>query len=402
MSFSCILRFFQLLLIFVQTLKIHQLTRFKFRASTFFRLGAANMLCFTIGPPIAAAIMKKDPWLAFTLGLILQAIAIPISLAMPETLGAKKPGETATTERKPESPVSNIFGEKGDLSQHGSRIIKLIKENAGFIAKDWRVLFFACTYPIRMIMGSLDSQIIQYVPQRFHWSIANTTNLQAVQSGVSMAVLLLILPAVSSYLLKKRGYSANRKDILLTRVGFFCYGVGLITIGFAPTVFFFVIGMVTITLAAGSGAAIRALLTSWVEQNEVARLYTALGIIETLGSICGGPLISTLYNAGLSAHGKGKGDLVLGVPWIAAGIIMTCLAITTWILRFGEKSNIPKDQESGNYTETPDDGFEPSDLTPAPGVPPLQTPTVPLTPRTPYRSMMTPRTPKTPFGMSEK
>ena len=353
------------------------------------------MLCFTVGPPIAAAIMKKDPWLSFTLGLILQAIAIPISLALPETLGAKRPGDPQKKEEKPaDKEASMFFEEGGNVRERGSKFARLIKDNAGFIAKDWRVLFFACTYPIRMMMNSLDSQIMQYIPQRYHWSIANTTNLQAVQSGVAMAVLLLILPAVSSYLLKKRGFSTNRKDIFLTRFGFFCYGLGLLTIGFAPTIFFFVIGMITVTFAAGSGAAIRALLTSWVQQNEVARLYTALGIIETIGSMGGGPLISTVYNAGLSAYHKGKesNDLILGLPWICAGIVMICLAVTTTLLRFTDKDESKKDSEHG-YQRTPEDDFEASELAPTVGIPPaLQTPTIPITPATP-RYPMTPRTP---------
>ena len=245
------------------------------------------------------------------------------------------------------------------------------------------------------MMNSLDSQILQYVPQRYGWTIAGTTNLQAVQSGVAMAMLLLILPAASSFMLKRLGFSAARKDVFLTRFGFLCYGIGLIMIGFAPTIFFFVLGMVTITFASGSGAAIRALLTSWVQQNEVARLYTALGIIETIGSMAGGPLIATVYNTGLRAYhqAKDQNDLILGLPWICAGLVMTTLAVVTCLVRFGDKSNEKNDREHA-YERTPDDDFEASELAPKLGVPPaLQTPTVPLTPLTPHY----PRTPRTPF-----
>lgn len=354
------------------------------------------MLCFTVGPPIAAAIMKKDPWISFTLGLILQAVAIPISLALPETLGAKKPGEPEKKEEKPtDKEESILFGKGGNVQDRSGKLVQMIKDNAGFIAKDWRVLFFACTYPIRMMMNSLDSQIMQYIPQRYHWSIANTTNLQAVQAGVAMVVLLFILPAASSYLLKKRGYSSNRKDIFITRFGFFCYGIGLLAVGFAPTIFYFIIGMITITFAVGCGSAIRALLTSWVKQNEVARLYTALGIIETIGSMCGGPLISTVYNAGLSAYHRTKesNDLILGLPWICAGLVMTGLAVGTCIVRLNDKNDRNTDSEQG-YQRAPDDDFEASVLAPTVGVPPaLQTPTVPMTPLTPRY----PTTPRTPF-----
>ena len=246
-----------------------------------------------------------------------------------------------------------------------------------------------------MMMNSLDSQILQYVPQRYHWSIANTTNLQAVQSGVAMAVLLVILPTVSTFLLKKRKFSANRKDLFLTRFGFFCYGIGLIAIGFAPSIAFFVIGMITVTFASGSGAAIRALLTSWVQQNEVARLYTALGIIETIGSMGGGPLISTVYNTGLSAYHRNKesNELILGLPWICAGFVMCGLAIATTLLRFNEKSENRPDSETG-YQQAAQDDFEAAELAPTVGVAPaLNTPIMPVTPGT----AQFPKTPRTPF-----
>ena len=323
-------------------------------ASTFFRLGAANMLCFTVGPPIAAAIMKKDPWIALTLGLCLQALAIPISLLMPETLGAKRPGEEKaapeSSSSSSSSTPSDSHFQKGSYLKKSKSIFSAIKANSAFITKDWRIVFLASTYPIRMTMGALDGTLLQYVPQRYHWTMADATNLQAVQSGVAMVVLLLLLPAFSSYLLNKVGYTPTKKDILLTRLGFIAYAAGLVITGFAPSIFVFVIGIMVATLASGCGSAIRALLTSWVLPNEVARLYPALGIIETIGSMAGGPAISALYNAGLKASSSGKGDIFLGLPWLIVGSILTALAVVTWMLRF-DRGEGRSDAESGAYEE---------------------------------------------------
>ena len=202
-------------------------------------------------------------------------------------------------------------------------------------------------------MSSLDSQTLQYVPQRFHWSIADATNLQAIQSGISMLLLLLILPSLSSYLLNRRSFSTNRKDLLLTRIGFTSYGASLLTMGFAPLAPIFIIGLMIGTFAAGCGAAIRALLTSWVLPNEVARLYTLLGIIETIGSMGGGPIISSLYNVGLAQATKGKGDVLLGLPWIITGSIMSCVAVTTFVLKFGISSTKEDVESKGGFAPVP-------------------------------------------------
>lgn len=347
--------------------------------------------------------MRTDPWIPFTVGVLFQAIAIPISMALPETLGAKRPGESHERE-KPKAPTTDIF-ERHNLKDVGARVGKFIKENASFLAKDWRVLFFTCTYPIRMVAGALDGQFLQYIPQRFHWTIAQTTYLQSMQAACGMTMLLLVLPTISSYLVKKRGWTANRKDILLIRYGFFCYAVGMTIKGFSPVVGLFIFGMVIATTAAGTGAAVRALLTSWIKQNEVARLYSALGIVETVGSTLGGPLVSILYNAGLSAYTHGKSEFLLGLPWMIAGTVMFSLAITTVLLRFTNKDEQAANAEEAHYTQANDDGFEASDLASTIGMPPLQTPTIPLSPLTPYiphRALQSPRTPRTPYRMAEK
>ena len=106
-------------------------------------------MCFTVGPPIAAAIMKKDPWIAFTLGLILQAVAIPISLFIPETLGAKKPGEPAqrSQESPPSESPSSLAFEKVALGRpKWQRTKDFFDRHAGFLGSDWRILFLLSTY----------------------------------------------------------------------------------------------------------------------------------------------------------------------------------------------------------------------------------------------------------------
>ena len=90
--------------------------------------------------------MKKDPWLPFTLGLGLQALAIPMSFFLPETLGAKKPGEAGKQKDSSESS-SPVYDEKSNVSRsRSSRIMRSVTDNAGFLLKDWRIIFLAATY----------------------------------------------------------------------------------------------------------------------------------------------------------------------------------------------------------------------------------------------------------------
>lgn len=114
-----------------------------------------------------------------------------------------------------------------------------------------------------------------------------------------MLVLLFILPAVSSYLQKRCGYSTTRKDVLLARVGLSALTAGLLVTGLAPHIGVLILGLVITAFGSGVGSAMRALLTSWVQPNEVARLYSALSIVETAGMSAGGPICAGMFNAGM-------------------------------------------------------------------------------------------------------
>ena len=107
------------------------------------------MMCFTVGPPIAAAIMKKDPWIAFTLGLVLQASAIPISLFLPETLGVKKasePDQRSEESTPSDSPSSTMFEKMTMEKTRWQRIKGFLDRHAGFLGSDWRIVFILSTY----------------------------------------------------------------------------------------------------------------------------------------------------------------------------------------------------------------------------------------------------------------
>jgi hypothetical protein len=200
-----------------------------------------------------------------------------------------------------------------------------------------------------MTLSSLDGNLLQYISKRYNWTMARATYIFSTQAGASMVVLLVILPVASSFMLKKLKWTAARKDILIFRVGLTLLAVGLIISGIAPSVPVLVVGIVVQTLGSGNGAASRALLTSYVQPNEVARLYTSLGIIETLGVMVAGPVVAGLYNVGLRAVEDGKGALLLGLPWFCVGCAIFAIAVATWCLNFRDK------KEGGEYEKVVDE-----------------------------------------------
>ncbi|MCJ1400764.1 hypothetical protein MMC11_003972 [Xylographa trunciseda] len=318
-------------------------------ASTFFRLGASNFLCFLVAPPLAARLMEISPWIPLSLGLVLQAVAIPVTMALPETLGFRKPIDPtpptpkrfSTNDEKTERPMTatepSMRLSHGSFSDTARSVLASFMVNSAFLFKDWRILFFGVTYPIRMLASPLGSLLLQYVSKRYQWTLARVTYISSFEAGVSMIALLFLFPSLSSYLLKKKGLNVSRKDLMLARIGVTATAVGIMLTGFAPTIFILFVGMGISSLGSGAGSATRALLTSYVQQNEVARLYTALSIVETLGLTAGGPVVAGLFKMGMENVKSGKyGDAWLGLPYFLVGILLSLVAALMWMLRLAD------------------------------------------------------------------
>ncbi|MCJ1473273.1 hypothetical protein MMC13_001924 [Lambiella insularis] len=334
-------------------------------ASTFFRLGASNFLCFLVAPPLAAKLMELSPWIPLTLGLGVQALAIPVTMALPETLGCRKPTDPTPPTPKPFSEKDTREAERpltasepsmrlsnGSLSDTFRSVVASFVANSAFLFKDWRILFFGATYPVRMLASPLGSLLLQYVSKRYQWTLARVTYISSFEAGMSMLALLFLFPSLSTYLLKKKGLNVSRKDLFLARIGVSATAIGVILTGFAPTIFVLFIGMGIGSLGSSAGSATRALLTSYVQQNEVARLYTALSIVETIGLTIGGPIVAGMFKTGMENVKTGLyGDAWLGLPYLIVGALLSVVAILMWMLRLAD-GHQEKGEEGGGQNHS--------------------------------------------------
>jgi len=306
--------------------------------------------------------MEISPWIPYSLGLGLQAFAIPITIALPETLGFQKPADPTPPTPKPFSKADETEAErpltaseplmhleKGNCMQTTKSLLASLIANSAFLFKDWRIVFFMCTYPIRMLLSPLDGLILQYVSKRFHWTFARVTYISSFQAGLSMLALLFLFPWVSTYLLKKKGLNVARKDLFLARVGMSAIVAGVLVTGFAPTIFVLFVGVGISAFGSGAGSATRALMTSWVQQNEVARLYTALSIVETLGLIAGGPVVAGLFKAAMDmVKAHDGGNMWLGIPFFIVGGLLGVICALMWMINFADKK---ENELEGGFAE---------------------------------------------------
>lgn len=91
-------------------------------------------------------------------------------------------------------------------------------------------------------------------------------------------------------------------------------------------------------LGSGSYFLIRSFLTPLVPKHNVARLYSLISVVDTLGAMVGAPLLASLFNRGLKLGGYG-----VGLPFYYLGV--TCFVITVVLCVVGIRKGEGEQEE---------------------------------------------------------
>jgi MFS family permease len=97
----------------------------------------------------------------------------------------------------------------------------------------------------------------------------------------------------------------------------------------SPTIGLALFGLVIYTLGGGFAPLTRALITTLVDKEHIARLYAAIAVVEVTTALAAGPSIATLYAAGLKLKGPW-----LALPYYALTIICFLAGLGVWCFGF--------------------------------------------------------------------
>lgn len=276
-------------------------------------------------PPISAILMKYNLWIPILLGLSVELISIPLAIAIPETLNRSSNNGTPGVELPAPSDAANETRQtRRPLLR---KVLGLAKGSVDFMFQDWRIPPLVLT----SFLPSGTELITLYVSKRYKWTIANATFLNSVRSGINLLVFLVIIPAISTVLMHRFFFTSMSKDLWLGRISCMLLFIGYGIFGFAPNIAVAILGMVIFTLGNGQGPLIRSLVTSLVEQHHVARLYTVLGIVNTLGLMIRGPLLAGMFQEGLQL-----GGFWIGLPFYLVSGLFACVTFLMFVIGVGE------------------------------------------------------------------
>ncbi|KAK4507142.1 hypothetical protein PRZ48_000876 [Zasmidium cellare] len=279
------------------------------RAGAFLRLGASNLAPSLFIPPVAAWLMTLNPWIPYLIGTLMLVLAFVLCLFIPETLGYGHRDHGETTE------IPAAEGPASDSPKPKSTAVQYFRSSISFLTEDWRIPALILPFVVHILISNLTRLILQYSSKRYGLTIAQGTLLITLHNGIHVLLLFALLPWLSTFVMKRFNLCNQKKDLYLTRVSHVLMAIGWLAVAASPNVWAVAVSLSVASLGVGSALLMRSFLTSLVPAHHIARTYSAIGIVDTLGAMFGTPALAGLFKDGLSLGGGW-----IGLPFYVIGL----------------------------------------------------------------------------------
>ncbi len=317
------------------------------RSGVFLRVGAFSITAGLVMPPLAAWLMRYNPWIPTMMGTGLLLLSVLLFAFTPETLNFGKAeassadfeGSSMYESFPPPSPEVLLDHERILTSMMGRWLLR----SSASLVEDWRVPVLILPFLGYMFLGVCGFLAIQYISARYQLTLWNATLVAVVYSAVVVVVLFLVMPFISNIMVHRLRLSTMKKDLYLMRASQAVLAFGWLLFGFSPNVPFAAISLAIAALGQGAPLLLRSFITSLLPQDQIATAYSVISIVDTLSTMLGAPLL-----AGLLKHGFKLGGGYVGLPFIFTSLMLGAFAIMFFVvgLRKGEeRDGIISDEE---------------------------------------------------------
>ncbi|OBT74462.1 hypothetical protein VF21_06569 [Pseudogymnoascus sp. 05NY08] len=291
------------------------------RAQTFLVIMSGSLAAQILGPILSGRLMSWSPYPPMFLGIMVISVGGVCFLFVPESLHAR-PAKPLTTS-PPVSPRTT------SPARQPSSLLASIKDhlrttiNSTSMFNSTPAILLLSTFFLVVLALQMVELALRDVSARFHWSLAQAGYLMSASAAINMSVILAILPVASYLLTRPRGpaLSTRAKDYLLALLSASAMVTGCVLLALSPPLALVLTALAIFSLGSGFMGLCRSLLTELVPKSQVASLYAAVGVVEILGSVVGGPVLAKLYGIGLEWGGLWRG----GPFWVVAVVGVYCI-----------------------------------------------------------------------------
>jgi hypothetical protein len=332
------------------------------RAGIFFQFAIVSMGADFFSTALSSYLMSLNPWIPLVIGFGIVMSGMMLILLLPETKHAlpsrqaeqshvemsdltdeNKTKHYADEPNDPE-PYHDEADMNGDRENeapswsipsysHQSFSTKL-RANYRFYLKPY--LFILSRKPVLLLLTAFlvyrlsrgsSWFLAQYISIRYSWTLAQSNFLVACRPTVSIPLFLFGLPYLKSHVLSPRR-SATEKDLWLARGSILCLTIGTLGIGLSPSLATMIPSMIIQTSGSGFLFLVRSIITTLVERDETARLFTAIEIIQSLGNVIASLTITTVFQVGLRL-----GGFWIGLAWMMTSSLFCLVGVAIWYFK---------------------------------------------------------------------
>ncbi|OJI86058.1 hypothetical protein ASPTUDRAFT_53352 [Aspergillus tubingensis CBS 134.48] len=329
------------------------------------RFGVASMGADFASSAASSWLMALDPWLPLLLGWGLAVVGMFFALSLPETM---RVGSSQPTWKQPSMEMSQVSPGHAEYKEVPSKEQEhevlsdeetLQGEEASFTTKAARPTFFASAkqrsrayfapysfiFRNKQIMLLLTAFLVyrlsrgsswflvQYISTRYKWTLAEANFLMSFKPALTIPLFLFILPAISRQLLKTM--KPTQKDLQLMRISIGLLAVGTLGIGLSPSVAMLIPSLLVQTSGSGFVFLTRALITTLVNREETARLFTIIEVLQSVGNVIASLSITTVFQIGLELGGAW-----IGLAWMMTATAFTLVGVAIWMFRIPSRTGV--------------------------------------------------------------
>lgn len=306
-----------------------------------------------VAPPFANVFMRISLWLPFEVACGIHVISILIIWCMPESLTHQQATAKLLSIAPPEA-IPEIINEI--QSHHSAR--EENDENEPFLPQDHSALiptstragksdsyktireilhlFSMPTLPFIFLLLFLKPIALiskaftyQFASESFGWAISQTTWLRVSQATGSALVTMLLLPLLSSLLIR-RGFSPRSLDLAAIRISLLIAILGFGMLWQTRASWMLILGLFVCGLSEGLEPALQGLATSLISGKYYARMFTTFAVLETVAKLIGGPLMARLFSLGRNEGGHLGSK---GWNYFTSSVIFVVLEVVAWVVR---------------------------------------------------------------------
>ncbi|KAF3018093.1 hypothetical protein E8E14_005076 [Neopestalotiopsis sp. 37M] len=317
------------------------------RATAFMRLHVSNLVGSLVSPALSSAMLRvTGPWpvMFVAVGCVLAgAVAF---LFVPETMQHKPVVEE---EEHANEQHSDDDSRPRGLRGHVDHAVKQLRHSISMVKSASLVILLLTCLASSPIAGSVAQFLVQFVSKRYEIPIESTGYVQSAYGVAQVVHALLLLPWLSAFLLKDKAPGFLRmpneqvRDLVLARWSFGLLALAFFVMTIAPELWMFIAGLCLLALGSAAQSLVKSLMSLYVDQQHRSRLYTLVGIVDTVGGLYGPAMLAGLFSLGMK-----KGGIWIGLPYFGVMVITLVVVILLLFIK------VPK--QNSEERETTEEG----------------------------------------------